>query len=75
MSGNLMLAVLKRSSRTGRRLGPPATVFALAACAALVLLAGGCAGDKLIAARSQSDFQRQVLEADRPMLVEFYKGG
>jgi len=53
--------------RIVRRL--PAAV--LLAC----FIAGGCAGGKLTAIKDEEDFRLTVLEADKPVLVDFYKGG
>ena len=43
--------------------------------AALALLAGGCGGGKLTLLPGPRAFQEQVLQADRPVLVQFYKDG
>jgi thioredoxin 1 len=47
----------------------------LAACAVLVLVAAGCGASKARLIRSEEEFNDVVLKADRPVLVEFYKGG
>jgi len=46
---------------------------AAALCAALAALAGGCGGGTLVSIEDAADFQRRVIESDRPVLVEFYK--
>ena len=56
----------------GRRVLPRA---AWAACAALVLVAGGCGPSKLRPIASEWEFNQQVLKADRPVVVYFTKGG
>ncbi len=43
--------------------------------ASLALLAGGCGGGNLIPLGSSPDFQRQVLDSKKPVLVQFYKSG
>lgn len=43
--------------------------------AVLALLAGGCGGGNLKAMNSSHDFQREVLDAKRPVIVLFYKTG
>ena len=40
-----------------------------------LLLAGGCATTNLMPIADEADFQRQVLEADKPVMVDFYKEG
>lgn len=57
---------------TGRRRLTSAAGFALAA---LALLAGGCGSRNLVPLASSRDFQRQVLQANRPVMVQFYKEG
>ena len=63
----------ERADRTGRRRLPRPAGAGAACCAILALLAGGCAGEKLALIKGTTDFQQQVLQADRPVLVEFYK--
>lgn len=53
-----------------------------AACFVLVLGVAGCGGEKQENAPVSApvnveagDFQRQVIQADRPVLLELYKGG
>jgi thiol-disulfide isomerase/thioredoxin len=41
----------------------------------LAFAAAGCASKNLKPLDNSSEFQKQVLEADRPVLVNFYKGG
>jgi len=46
--------------------------------AVLALLAGGCdggGGRNLTPIRGSTDFQRKVLQADKPAMMLFYKGG
>jgi len=56
----------------GRRILPRA---ALAACAALVLVVGGCGPGKLRPIASEWEFNQQVLKSDRPVVVYFSKQG
>ena len=54
---------------------PRASAAALGA-AVLVLAAAGCASHANVTRTSQADeFQREVIQADKPVLVEFYKQG
>ncbi len=46
----------------------------LAACAALVLLVGGCSSDRIRDLGTQQEFVQLVLRSDFPVMVEFYKG-
>ena len=48
---------------------------AMAACAVLAVLAGGCAGGKVTRIADEAAFQKIVIEANQPVLVDFYKGG
>jgi thioredoxin 1 len=48
---------------------------ALVAGAILTLLAGGCAATNILPIADEADFQRQVIEADKPVMVDFYKEG
>ena len=57
--------------RTGRRVATVLLVLWLLAA----LAASGCASKNLVQVEDQSEFQKQVLAADRPVLVNFYKGG
>lgn len=45
------------------------------ACGVLALLSGGCpaAGRPLVEIQGAAEFTQQVLKADRPVIVEFYK--
>jgi len=45
------------------------------AAAVMVVLAGGCAGDKVTRIADEAAFQQVVLATDQPVLVDFYKGG
>jgi thioredoxin 1 len=47
----------------------------LGACIIGAVLAGGCAGPKLVPIKTHNDFEKQVLQSSKPILVEFYKGG
>jgi len=40
-----------------------------------VFVACGCANEKLTCVESEDAFQTQVLQSDKPILVDFYKGG
>ena len=52
------------------------TVVSMIACAVLtLLLAGGCAATNILPIADEADFQRQVIEADKPVVVDFYKEG
>ena len=59
----------------GRATGPRAAGAGLLACALLALLAAGCESRNLRPILNEADFQRQVLRADKPVVVDFYKGG
>jgi thiol-disulfide isomerase/thioredoxin len=50
-------------------------MVALVACVALVLTAGGCATNQMKSISDRADFQQKVLRSDKPVLVDFYKGG
>jgi len=47
----------------------------LVAYAILVLAAGGCGASRLKPIRNETEFQEQVLKANGPVLVDFFKGG
>jgi thioredoxin 1 len=51
-----------------------AIAAALLGCTALALLAGGCS-PKVVHLESTTDFQKVVLEANKPVLIHFWKGG
>jgi thioredoxin 1 len=57
-------------SRKSKAHGP-----GVVSCAIHGLLTGGRAGAKLTRIRDEADFDQRVLQADRPVLVVFYKGG
>jgi len=64
-----------RSARAALADRSPASV-ALLVLAALALAAGGCGASKYTRCNTTaSDFQQQVLQAPKPVLVEFYKAG
>jgi thioredoxin 1 len=65
-------ACRRLASGAGRRRLVSVAGFGLAA---LALLAGGCGGGNLKPLNSSTDFQRQVLHADKPVMVLFYKSG
>ena len=51
-------------------------VVAVLAGVLLALVAGGCGASKFTRINeTASDFHKQVLQADQPVLVEFFKGG
>lgn len=79
---NAGAATAARESRPdGRRLAghpdrwAPCQAAGLIACAVLVLAAGGCGPTKFKAIATEEEFEEQVLKADRPVLVDFFKGG
>ncbi len=49
--------------------------LAMAACVVLSLLATGCAGHKVTRIADADAFQEIVINSDKPVLVDFYKGG
>jgi len=59
---------------TGRRAVSHAAGAGLLACVVLALLAGGCGGENLRPIIDESDF-RQLLKSDKPVVVDFHKGG
>lgn len=48
---------------------------AVATCVVLALLATGCAGNKVTRIANEAAFQEIVINSDKPVLVDFYKGG
>lgn len=58
-----------RNSSTARRTAGAS----LLACAALTVLAGGCANGNLADIQTVGEFNRQVLQANQPVVVDFYK--
>ncbi len=74
---NSMTAVSarERPTRSGDVTNARGRAVGVIACAALALLAGGCSGGgvKLTAIQDASDFDRQVVGARQPVLVDFYK--
>jgi thioredoxin 1 len=61
------------TSRTGR--WALCQAAGLITCAVLVLAAGGCGPSKFKALTTKTEFEEQVLKADKPVLVDFFKGG
>ena len=70
--GTLLFCVLLVIEVGGRRVPRRA---ALVACAMGVFVAGGCGSSRLAIIRDEATFNEQVLKADRPIVVEFSKGG
>ena len=50
-------------------------IAGLALCAAALALVGGCSSDAATLVETGEDFHRVVEDANRPVLVEFFKGG
>jgi thioredoxin 1 len=48
---------------------------AVGTCVVLALLATGCAGNKVTRIADEDAFQKIVINSDKPVLVDFYKGG
>ena len=69
----------RAASRAGRRLpdcrGTLRATLALMAWALLVPVAGGCGPAKFKPVTNEAEFDEQVLKADKPVLVAFFKGG
>jgi thioredoxin 1 len=70
--GALLFGVLVVMEVGGRR-GPRRA--ALVACALGIFVAAGCGSSRLAIIRDEVTFSEQVLKADRPVVVEFSKGG
>lgn len=51
-----------------------ASRFGLLVCVSLALTLGGCASEKFVQIIDEPSFQREVLDAKKPVLVDFYKG-
>ena len=51
------------------------TGYVLAVACAVALSAGGCAGGKVTRIHGEQEFRKVVLESEKPVLVDFYKGG
>jgi thioredoxin 1 len=51
------------------------TVAGLVAVMLVALVAGGCGGGLVTNIRNEEEFQERVIEAKRPVLMDFYKGG
>jgi thioredoxin 1 len=62
-------------ARGSRRALTGAAGAALLACAGLALAAGGCGPLKFNQINDEQKFEEQVLKADKPVLVDFFKGG
>lgn len=45
------------------------------ACVLLCVVAGGCAENPVMHLRTTAEFEQVVLRGDKPVLVNFYKGG
>lgn len=56
-----------------RHLGLSAAGLGVVVIAAF--MAGGCASQSMVEIPDPAGFQKVVLEADHPVLVEFFKGG
>jgi thioredoxin 1 len=52
---------------------PP--VAGMVVCAVLCVVVGGCAGGQTPVLRDAAEFRQVVLQGDKPVLVDFYKGG
>ena len=63
------------ATSAGHGVLPRAACIGIIACAVLVLAAGGCGPSKFKALTTQTEFEEQVLKADKPVLVDFFKGG
>lgn len=61
------------TSRIGRRAASP--VAGMVACIGLCVAAGGCAASPVISLRDTTEFKQVALQGDKPVLVDFYKGG
>ena len=59
----------------GRTGGRAVRRWTLVAWAALILVAAGCGPSRLTLLANEGAFDAQVLKADRPVVVEFSKGG
>ena len=68
----LLLCILPVIEVGGRRVPQRA---ALVACAIGIFAAAGCGSSRLAIIRDEATFNEQVLKADRPVVVEFSKGG
>jgi thioredoxin 1 len=71
MSGYRRMAEL--ADRVVRQAVPP--VAGMVICVVLCVLAGGCAGDQVTRLRDAAEFEQVALRGDKPVLVDFYKGG
>ncbi len=53
---------------------PYVSLPGLAACAAMLLIAG-CAGERLVNIRDAVEFRHVAIESQTPVVVEMFKGG
>ncbi|HUU31132.1 MAG TPA: hypothetical protein VMY69_03435, partial [Phycisphaerae bacterium] len=70
--GTLLFGVLVVIEVGGGRVSQRAL---LVACAIGIFAAAGCGSSRLAIIRDEVTFNEQVLKADRPVVVEFSKGG
>lgn len=66
---------LDRCPLAGRAGGRGVRPWTLVAWAALALVAAGCGPSRLTLIANEGAFDAQVLKSDRPVVVEFSKGG
>ena len=59
--------------RVVRPIMPPRAAWVV--CAFLCFVAGGCAGGEPTHLRNAEEFQQVLAQDDKPVLVDFYKGG
>ena len=62
-------------ARRATRRNPPSAAAFWVAGAVLALLAGGCSDPKIVHVDSTEEFDHVVLEANKPVLVHFWKEG
>ena len=56
------------------RYSPLGSLPGVVACTAVLLIAG-CAGDHMVNIGDAVEFQHVVIESQRPVVVEMFKGG
>lgn len=61
------------ANRIGRLVVSP--VAGMVACAILCAVVGGCASGQVTTLRDAAQFEQVVFQGDKPVLVDFYKGG